>query len=50
MLIGYMRVSSENESQNTDLQYDALINVGFQEIFMLPRTSLLNKALSRYKV
>ena len=28
MLVGYMRVSSENERQNTDLQYDALIKVG----------------------
>ena len=28
MLIGYMRVSSENERQNTDLQYDALIAAG----------------------
>ena len=28
MLIGYMRVSSENERQNTDLQYDALIKAG----------------------
>ena len=28
MLVGYMRVSSENERQNTDLQYDALINAG----------------------
>ena len=28
MLVGYMRVSSENERQNTDLQYDALLKVG----------------------
>ena len=28
MLVGYIRVSSENERQNTDLQYDALIKVG----------------------
>lgn len=28
MLIGYMRVSSENLRQNTDLQYDALIRAG----------------------
>ena len=28
MFIGYMRVSSENDRQNTDLQKDALIQVG----------------------
>ena len=28
MLIGYMRVSSEADRQNTDLQRDALLNVG----------------------
>lgn len=31
MLIGYMRVSSENERQNTDLQYDALIKNGVDQ-------------------
>ena len=28
MLIGYMRVSSESDRQNTDLQRDALLNAG----------------------
>ena len=28
MKIGYMRVSSENDRQNTDLQRDALIQAG----------------------
>jgi DNA invertase Pin-like site-specific DNA recombinase len=28
MLIGYMRVSTDTDRQNTDLQYDALISVG----------------------
>ncbi len=28
MLVGYMRVSSENDRQTTDLQYDALIQAG----------------------
>ena len=28
MLVGYMRVSSDNDRQTTDLQRDALINAG----------------------
>jgi DNA invertase Pin-like site-specific DNA recombinase len=28
MLVGYMRVSSDNDRQTTNLQRDALINVG----------------------
>jgi DNA invertase Pin-like site-specific DNA recombinase len=28
MLVGYMRVSSDNDRQTTDLQRDALISVG----------------------
>jgi hypothetical protein len=28
MLIGYMRVSSDTDRQNTDLQRDALLTVG----------------------
>jgi DNA invertase Pin-like site-specific DNA recombinase len=39
MLIGYMRVSSENERQNTDLQYDALIKAGID-----PRNIYQDKA------
>jgi DNA invertase Pin-like site-specific DNA recombinase len=31
MLVGYMRVSSENERQSTDLQYDALIKAGVDQ-------------------
>lgn len=31
MLIGYMRVSSETDRQNTDLQRDALLNVGVDQ-------------------
>ena len=31
MLVGYMRVSSENERQTTDLQRDALIKAGVDE-------------------
>ena len=31
MLIGYMRVSSESDRQNTDLQRDALLNVGVDQ-------------------
>lgn len=28
MLVGYMRVSSESDRQNTDLQRDALLKAG----------------------
>ena len=31
MLVGYMRVSSENDRQNTDLQKDALLSSGVDE-------------------
>ncbi|MFT6106914.1 MAG: DNA invertase Pin-like site-specific DNA recombinase, partial [Rickettsiales bacterium] len=31
MLIGYMRVSSETDRQNTDLQKDALLKAGIDE-------------------
>lgn len=31
MLIGYMRVSTDSDRQNTDLQRDALINAGLDE-------------------
>ena len=31
MLIGYMRVSSETDRQNTDLQRDALLNTGVDQ-------------------
>jgi hypothetical protein len=35
MLIGYMRVSSDNDRQTTDLQRDALIQAGVDERHLL---------------